>query len=253
VKSFRPVPRANVMHHIMQQMKDAMASGALRRGDRLPPEPTLAEQFGVSRASLREVLKVLESLGIIETRRGAGTFIAKAPRRQVADSLLFLLLLEDGTQEQLVELRYVLESSFTRLAQRRLDAVHIEKLEASIRRLEQAVEAGTEVPVDVDFAFHVAVLEATGNPFVVHIGTSMYELFRETMGRGVRASSATALAHHREILAALRSDAPERVDTVIEESFEFWRRLVRGEFGDVPAHGDAMRLGVREGPLEAGA
>lgn len=211
----------------MQQMKDAMASGALRRGDRLPPEPELADQLQVSRTSLREVLKVLESLGIIETRRGAGTFIAKEPKRQMVDSLLFLLLLEDGTEEQLVELRYVLESSFTRLAQRRLTPLDIADLERSIAELERAAERGT-VDVEFDIGFHRRVLEATGNPFVVQVGTSIYELFRESMDRGVRSSPSTAIEHHRLILDALKSGDAAQVDDAIHVSYAFWKDLVRG-------------------------
>ena len=226
VSTFKPVPRSSVVHHIMEQIKDAMASGALRRGDRLPPEPQLAEELNVSRASLREVLKVLASLGILETRRGAGTFIAKKPKQQVADSLLFLLLLEDGTEDQLVELRYVLETSFTKLAQQRIEPRHLAALEASISELERAIERG-EVDVDIDIAFHRAVLEATGNPFVIQVGTSIFELFRESMGRGIRTSSAAALEHHRMIVDALRSKDPALVDEAIRVSYEFWRRLVR--------------------------
>ncbi len=231
VSTFKPVPRSSVVHHIMEQIKDAMASGALRRGDRLPPEPQLAEELHVSRASLREVLKVLESLGILETRRGAGTFIAKHPKQQVADSLLFLLLLEDGTEDQLVELRYVLETSFTKLAQQRVRPRHLAALEANIAELERAIERG-EVDVDIDIAFHRTVLEATGNPFVIQVGTSIYELFRESMGRGVRTNSAAAVAHHRMIIDALRSKDPAHVDEAIRVSYEFWRRLVRNELDD---------------------
>lgn len=246
VSTFKPVPRSSVVHHIMEQIKDAMASGALRRGDRLPPEPQLAEELQVSRASLREVLKVLESLGILETRRGAGTFIAKKPKQQVADSLLFLLLLEDGTEDQLVELRYVLETSFTKLAQQRVQPRHLAALEASIAELERAIERG-EVDVDIDIAFHRTVLEATGNPFVIQVGTSIFELFRESMGRGVRTNSAAAVAHHRMIVDALRCKDPARVDEAIRVSYEFWRRLVRsGSDGDdatgespAPSAGDA--------------
>lgn len=237
VKRFKPVPRSSVVHHIMQQMKDAMASGALRRGDRLPPEPELADQLQVSRTSLREVLKVLESLGIIETRRGAGTFIAKEPKRQMVDSLLFLLLLEDGTEDQLVELRYVLESSFTRLAQMRVTRRDIDDLERSIAELERAMERGT-VDVEFDIGFHRRVLEATGNPFVVQVGTSIYELFRESMDRGVRSSPSTAIEHHRGILDALKSGDPDQVDEAIHVSYAFWKDLIRGGetvYGPVPA------------------
>lgn len=225
MKRFRPVPRSSVVHHIMEQIKDAMASGALRRGDRLPPEPQLAEELQVSRASLREVLKVLESLGIIETRRGAGTFIAKHPKQQVADSLLFLLLLEDGTQEQLVELRYVMETSFTKLAQQRVEPEHLAALEENVAELERAIERD-EVTVELDIAFHRAVLEITGNPFVIQVGTSIFELFRESMGRGVRTKSSSAVEHHRAIVEALRSGDPAAVDAAITSSYEFWQTLV---------------------------
>jgi GntR family transcriptional regulator, transcriptional repressor for pyruvate dehydrogenase complex len=221
----------------MEQIKDAMASGALRRGDRLPPEPEFAQQLKVSRASLREVLKVLASLGILEIRRGSGTFIAKKPKQQMADSLLFLLLLEDGTQEQLVELRYVMEAAFTRLAQQRVQPHHLEALEQNIAALEAAISRD-EVTVDLDIAFHRTVLEVTGNPFVMQVGTSIFELFRESMARGVRANSMAAVEHHRAIVEALRSGDPMRVDDAITTSYVFWKALVGGETDGSAERGD---------------
>jgi GntR family transcriptional regulator, transcriptional repressor for pyruvate dehydrogenase complex len=219
------VRKSSVTSEIMEEIQSAMADGTLRRGSRLPPEPQLASNLQVSRASLREVLKVLEFLGIIETHRGTGTFVAEKPRLPVVDPLVFLLLLQDGSREQLIELRFLVESTFTKLAQQRLEQGHIAQLEESIILLRNAAGVGVAT-ADHDLAFHRIILEATGNPFVIQVGNSVFELFRDSIGRGVQEYPNAAIAHHDQILAALVSGEPGRVDAAIGDSYANWRHFV---------------------------
>lgn len=104
---FESLDRVSVVKSVISQIQGAMERGQLKRGDRLPPEPELADQLNVSRGSLREALKVLEVMGLLNVQRGSGTFIAEQPRLPDVDPLLFLLLLQDGTRSHLVDLRFM--------------------------------------------------------------------------------------------------------------------------------------------------
>ncbi len=221
---FEPLDRVSVASHVIAQIEAAMRRGDLRRGDRLPTEIELAEQFQVSRTSIREALKVLEILGLLDVKRGAGTFIATAPRMPTLDPLLFLLLLEDGSRDDLVEVRFMVEVGFTQLAQARMELETIERLEENVRELEVAV-AADQVTAEHDLSFHQIILEATRNPFVIQIGRTVLELFRESIGQGVRTFPQRAIDHHKAIVRALRDGTKTEVEQVIRDSYEFWKEL----------------------------
>lgn len=221
---FEPLDRVSVASHVIAEMQAAMRRGDLRRGDRLPPEVELAEQFKVSRTSIREALKVLEILGLLEVKRGAGTFVATSPRMPTVDPLLFLLLLEDGSRDDLVDVRLMVEVGFTQLAQSRMGPETIERLERNVRDLEAAVEAG-EVTAEHDLSFHQIILEATKNPFVIQIGRTVLELFRESIGKGVRTFPDRAIEHHKTILRVLRDGTRADVEDAIRDSYALWKQL----------------------------
>jgi GntR family transcriptional regulator, transcriptional repressor for pyruvate dehydrogenase complex len=218
-----PVGRASVASTVIAQIQGAMRRGELRRGDRLPTEVALAEQLHVSRTSVREALKVLETLGILEVGRRSGTFVAANPRLPSIDPLLFLLLLQDGTRADLVELRSIIETGFTKAAQRRITDEQLAALERNVDELEAAVAEG-RVEASHDLSFHERILEATGNPFIIQIGRTILDLFRESIGRGVQTFPERAVEHHRSIIAALVSRDPSKVDEAIERSYEFWKQ-----------------------------
>lgn len=224
---FEPLDRVSIAKNVISQIKRAMEDGRLRRGDRLPPEPVFAEQMQVSRASLREALKVLEVMGVLEVRRGSGTYIAERPRLPTVDPLLFLLLLQDGSVADLVEVRYMIEVGFTRLAQPRLTPVDFERLERSVHDLRRSVADGTAT-AEEDLAFHRIILDATQNQFVIQIGNTILELFRESIGRGVTTFPTQAVQHHEAILAALKKGGTDEIEAAIEQSYEYWRNTIAG-------------------------
>jgi GntR family transcriptional regulator, transcriptional repressor for pyruvate dehydrogenase complex len=224
VTVFQPLDRVSVGHHVMAEIQAAMQRGELRRGDRLPTEMELADQFQVSRTSIREALKVLEVIGLLEVRRGSGTYVATTPRMPTVDPLLFLLLLEDGTRGDLVDLRFIVEVGFTQLAQRRMEPAVLDMLEQNVSELEAAVAAGS-VTADHDLSFHRIILEATKNPFVIQIGRTVLELFRDSIGRGVQTFPERAVDHHRAIVAALRHGTNRDVEAAIRDSYELWKDL----------------------------
>lgn len=225
---FESLDRASVVKTVISQIQGAMERGQLKRGDRLPPEPELAGQLNVSRGSLREALKVLEVMGLLKVQRGSGTFIAEEPRLPDVDPLLFLLVLEDGTRSQLVDLRFVIEVGFTRLAQPNLGDEDFARLEQTIEDLGGAINAG-EVDSEHDLVFHRYILDATDNPFVIQIGNTVLELFRESISRTLKEVPGYAVEHHRLILDALRNGGPEEIEEAVRQSYLVWKEYVRAD------------------------
>src|SRR5690348_11479615 len=107
---FKRVPRASLSDHIVKQMADLISRGALKAGARIPSEKQLCHQFGVGRTSVREALRSLSAMGVLETRMGEGTFVAGDAGCALERSFQWGLLMNPKTVEDLVETRLMLES-----------------------------------------------------------------------------------------------------------------------------------------------
>src|SRR5574337_994600 len=161
---------------VATELEAWMRQGSLEGGVQLPSEKILAERFGVSRAVVREAVSRLKADGWVESRQGAGAFVAPQPGRGsfrlipggagLADSL-----------ENIFELRLLVETGAAELAARRRTAADLVRLEAALQRMEAALadsseagEAGQEGSrsngAGADDEFHVAIAAATGNPLL---------------------------------------------------------------------------------------
>ncbi|MEJ2169861.1 MAG: FadR/GntR family transcriptional regulator, partial [Desulfobacterales bacterium] len=192
-------------------------------GDFLPPEAELAKNLNVGKSSVREALKMLQALGVVEVRRGQGTAICKEPGEESINPLVFQLLMEKRRIQDLIDLRMIFEPGITVLAMKRATAAEIETIRETVVRLQKSIEAGVPVAED-DLAFHFAILEATHNPFVVRIGKTILQLFKSSISTSMRTIPQIALRDHQRIFEAFaRHDEGELVEAVVA-SFEGWKK-----------------------------
>ncbi|MGH2348881.1 MAG: FadR/GntR family transcriptional regulator [bacterium] len=201
---FQPVRRSRLYEDIVRQIQDLIADKHLAPGDRLPGERELADVLSVSRASVREALRVLDFLGVVEVRPGEGTFVATTPPAPL-DPSVYSLLRERTFLLDVLAARRVVEDEIVRLAARTaarddLDAIahHLDEREGELAR------GGHDIAGDL--AFHTMLADATGNPVLVSVMRHLNELWlrsRETTGRP-DTSPQKAHAFHRQVLAALK-------------------------------------------------
>lgn len=217
-----------VVNKILIQIIRSMIRGQLKRGERLPSEEKLAADLKVSRSSVREALKVLEALGLVEIYHGKGTYVPTKYRQPVINPLQFLLFLGDGTPEELVAFRFALELGFYRIAQLTVTEQDILQLEQAIQKLEEAYQRG-HISVEHDLAFHYLILETTRNPFIVQQGKWMLSLFRDSIDTGVRRYTKEAIRHHKQILQALKSGDLSELDNALRDSYVFWKNTLKSK------------------------
>lgn len=201
---FRPVRRQRLYEDIVGQIQTLIADRHLRPGDRLPGERELADALSVSRASVREALRVLDYIGVVEVRAGEGTFVASTPPRPL-DPSVYRLLSERTFLLDVLEAREIVETMVVRLAAARIDGEDLAALERALERREAELAAGRD-DVAGDLRFHEALADATGNPALVSVVRHLNELWarsRERTGRQP-ASPRQAHAYHARILQALR-------------------------------------------------
>jgi GntR family transcriptional regulator, transcriptional repressor for pyruvate dehydrogenase complex len=196
---------------IVEQMRSLIVSGEISPGDRLPPERELAEQFNVSRVSVRDALRVLEVLGLVDIRVGAagGAFVTVPSTSVVGQGVQNLVMMTSAEPEDVGETRLVLELGMVTLVCERGTADDIASLRDLCNRGEEALAAGSYAREHSE-AFHARLGEATHNPALALVAESfrgplsMFEL-RERGGESEDARHARSLREHVRIVDALEA------------------------------------------------
>lgn len=225
---FRPVPTGRMSEVIVDQIKEALRDGAFRPGDRLPPERDLAVRFNVSRMTIRDALRVLETGGLIEIRVGArgGAFFIQPDSAIVTQSLSDMLVLSALTAAEVTETRMIVEVGAVRLACEKandedlaaLDEI-CDRAEAAHERTGFSPEYSSEFHSRLALATHNEVVrlfvEALHDPLVRSIARARHEK-RAPRGRPRPDPYAEAqLREHREMASAVRDRAADRAAEIM--------------------------------------
>ncbi|MFJ3302206.1 FadR/GntR family transcriptional regulator [Streptomyces sp. NPDC086549] len=183
----------------------------LPSGAPLPTETELMEDLGVSRNSVREALKALQALDIVEIRHGYGTYVGQASLTPLADGLTFRALARQdddaGALAEVLQVREVLEVELIRRVAATVTEPELDRLESVVTRMEAAGRAGQPFP-ELDREFHELLYASLGNALVPQLLGAFWTVFRRVAGaRGWTADPAPELTarRHRDIVTALRA------------------------------------------------
>lgn len=230
---FHSIRQLSVVDQIIETFKQMLLQGDLYPGQRLPSEAELTQQLGVGRSALREAMKILQALGVVRIQQGDGTYIVDEPSSTLLNPLTFAILLEADMNIELVELRLLVEVGYCELAAQKATAADWERIEAAACLLEDYAaqpDVEEEMLAHLDLDFHRAIMEASHNPLVVRIATTVMELFFASV-RDTYLSRAdnrgAAVQFHRHIMEALRDGSPEAIRTAVEDSLVYWREEVQ--------------------------
>ncbi|MFQ5882447.1 MAG: FadR/GntR family transcriptional regulator [Candidatus Methylomirabilales bacterium] len=213
----KAVRKTRIYEDIVAQVKELITVGKLKPGDQLPAERELSDMFQVSRASVREAIRALESVGLIEIRQGEGTYITTSAETLLASAILR----QEDPFLQVFEARKILEPAIAALATGRATAKEVEQLEAILHeQARQIAEGGTGV--DADTSFHSALAEAAKNKILLRLNEAIVDSLRETRERSLqpRGRAARSLSGHREILEAIRAKDPVKAREAMLEHLE---------------------------------
>jgi len=212
---FQPIQNRRIFEEILAQLEDLFASGQLVQGDRLPAERDLAEQFGTSRTSVREAIRVLEALGVVEVKPGGdnGAVLAMHPARAFRDILQYQLALRHIDMPALVEFRIVLESWAAGAAAGRRPTDALGRLASLLDAMAE------EMPYtqfqEFDSAFHLEIARASANDLFA----LTLEGARTTIERVMRAAMAAAAA----------ADWPSTHARLVEEHHAILEAIAAGD------------------------
>lgn len=210
------VARSRVPERVVQEIRNFIESNDLQPGYRLPPERVLMDQLGVSRSSLREALRILSTLGVIEVRHGDGIYVARPPAVWSPSPAALFDATEENALRNLVELRLGIEFAAATAATQRATDEDIARLEQLLDEQEANLRADPSYTWE-PLAFELAVVEITGNTWLYDVETMLRDAWLSLSG-GLRASVGRHwewLSEHRAILASIRSRNVTQVQRLI--------------------------------------
>lgn len=186
------------------RIREMITSGELGPGDRLPPEKELSARLGLSRSSLREAVKALELIRVLDVRRGDGTYVTSLEPHLLLEAMTFVVDLHRSVLD-VFGVRRILEPAAAALAATRMTPQILAELEELLTAIDQA--EGIAELVAADLRFHQAIVAASGNEYLARLVESMSsQTVRARIWRGITQQGATerTVAEHRDILTALR-------------------------------------------------
>ncbi|MGH2734197.1 MAG: FadR/GntR family transcriptional regulator [Actinomycetota bacterium] len=194
---FAPVETGRMSGAIVEQVRDLIASGHLKPGHRLPSERELAERFKVSRVTVRDALRALETMGLVDIRVGAagGAFVTAPSTAIVGEGIRNMLMTGVISPEHVAEVRLLIEVGVVRLAVARATEDDIERLKDVCARSEDALRADAyETALSTEF--HTSLAHAAHNPAIEMVA----DLFRGPLSMaGVRAMEPPSLSHEKSV------------------------------------------------------
>jgi GntR family transcriptional repressor for pyruvate dehydrogenase complex len=218
VPSDAPGPKAKVAHAVIETLRQDIVTGRLAPGARMPSERTLAEQHGTSQPTVREALRALETLGLVEVRHGSGTYVGGHGQLAMASGLLTFLQMENVPLREIASMRGVIGCEVARSAARNATLDQVETIAAAVAALDGFEQVSSNAErINLVLGYHVALSSAADNSLAysleVTLAMLMVRLQIETIPSRSREFWRVRIRDlqplRRAILEAIRARSPE--------------------------------------------
>jgi len=183
----RAIKKIRIHEEVVSQIHELIKEGRVKAGDQLPSERELAETFKISRTSVREALRALETHGLIISRTGMGNFVADLPIESLVATLAKLLIEEKDALSDIFELRKLIEPQIASLAAERATAKDIERIKRLLDKQKEQVQGGA-TGVDADTEFHFAIGQATQNHAIEKLVSGLMEVLSHSREESLQTS-----------------------------------------------------------------
>ena len=223
----KSLKKESVVQSVINRLTDAMRSKELQPGDKIPTEPELSESLGVARSSVREAIKILTYLGVLESKRSEGTFVCSGYKESMIDPMVYGIILNQDSFENLMELREMTETGMMRLAMAHHEESEIRELEDMLAEMQEAI-IDPDDPVgkffDVDNRFHDKIADMGKNPMADKINRVVrsltYAVRYDTVSAMINGGRKDELIDtHRQLLEAIKSGDDKGLSDKVRSSY----------------------------------
>lgn len=222
---FQPIKSMKVYEQVIEQVRNMIIDGTLKKGDKLPTERDLAAQLNVSRTSVREALRALEVIGLVESRQGEGNFIRENFQDSLFEPLSMMFLLEESKPKDILELRRIVEVETAALSAQKITNEDIISIMGLVAKMKNTLNEDTNAELDKEF--HYKIAKSSGNLLVVSIlnviSTLMDSFIKDA--RGIILSNKDNFQklnkQHEDIFNALSSHDPNAASSSMRRHFDF--------------------------------
>jgi len=229
MKNVPEVRPATIADQVFKTLHEWILSGKLKANDKLPSQDKLAEQFGVSRNTLREAIYKLKVMGLLTAKQGVGTIVNISSPSSYMVSLSDHLLLNPSTVREFIEARLVLEQATVRLAVMRITREGLVKFDDLISRQTRAFKEGDiDTFIKLDSEFHRELAQESGNAVLLKCLETVRELLQDFISEVSHLPGAinSAIRYHREILRYMQAKDKEKAEEKMREHlYDVTRRI----------------------------
>ena len=205
-----PIKKTRVAEEVADRIRTLILDGTFPQGQPLPSERVLTEQFGVSRGSIRDAFRMLETIGLIETQHGRGTFPRELTVDRLVAPLASMMAFQSDLQDELLDVRRMFEPAVARAAAQRATEKDFADLQRILDAQRRKLKKGQSAIVE-DTAFHAALARSTRNRVVVSLMATLNDLLVEsrTLSLKQKGRPAMSIEGHETVVAALRRRDPD--------------------------------------------
>lgn len=232
----KKVRQRRLADDIVAQLEAMILEGTFKVGERLPAERALAEQFGVSRPSLREAIQKLVAKGLLVSRHGGGTFVAETLGSTFSDPLLQLLENNEEAQRDLLEFRHTLEGSCAYYAALRATELDRQRLREAFEALQGCYDRDSASRAEegaADANFHLAIAEASHNAVLLHTMRGLFDLLKRNVVTNIGGMYALRdetrqmlMEQHRELYETIMARQAEKARQVIHRHIDYVQEVL---------------------------
>jgi GntR family transcriptional regulator, transcriptional repressor for pyruvate dehydrogenase complex len=212
VGELKVVEKKRAYESIVQQVLDLIENGKLKRGDQLPSERELTEIFKVSRTTVREAIRTLESMRLLQSRQGNGTYVLASNEEDLIQPLAAALFNAKDDIRDIFYIRKIIEPHVARLAAENATAQEIEEMEKILQKQEECIEHYESI-IETDSAFHNLMASAAKNRVMERLIGALVDLLKQSREKTLmdddehnNKRSKRSLEGHRRVLAAIKND-----------------------------------------------
>jgi DNA-binding FadR family transcriptional regulator len=212
MSTLKPVSRVTLGEQVAAQLSDQIGAGRWKPGDKLPSEAELCYAMNIGRSTLREALKSLAFVGMVQMRPGEGTYVIETSRLLIDRIMAQGLLKSDKELQDVGEARLLIEAESAALAAERADAKDFDRLDRLMDEMEQSLRGVGREFVDLDVEFHLAIANCAKNQMLYELLNPIRGVLKEWISKSQELPGIKENAHqqHAKILAAVRQREPEK-------------------------------------------